>query len=571
MVCLIKEQHNQIELLLKTLLMAYSVQIIAAPGGAKLEWFIIIITWCLLYSVKKRIGVNPLENNKVVNILTVIFCGAYILPVWANEVDEFDNLYIIMLFGGVGLFFLLRFLIAELFGLFEKLDLIEEGQTSKGKWPILFLFLFFIYLMYLLNSYPGSLCVDSLGQLQQALGEATYDNANPVINTWFIALGQKISNALGGDISLGLAVYQIFQFTLFAAVYTYGVCLFKSRGFCSKVVTIVTLVWGGLPYNIIYAVGMWKDSFFAIFLLLSVLLVIDICTSKRIHFWAYISFELVCIVSCLARLTAWPFYVVMSLVMVITVVFKRPSVSKRVLTLSILMILSVGINMYCIKYIKVFQIEKSTWTYSIPQQQISAVLASDCELSEADINYLAKFIDIENTKKYFTASSVDSVASFVNRDYVRKNIGDIGMFYLKWMKKYPAIYLKEYIAMTELYWYPLTTTWTWDTRIFDNPWGIKRQPVILKNHSADIVLTKMNNRLLIKPFSYASVILTTIILMAGYSLIKKRRLLMAFYLPMLAYYGVYMLTSPVALFRYVYPMAICLPLIILLPFWNPNQ
>lgn len=138
------------------------------------------------------------------------------------------------------------------------------------------------------------------------------------------------------------------------------------------------------------------------------------------------------------------------------------------------------------------------------------------------------------------------------------------MDYLRlWIKlglKYPKYYLDAYRALTLNYWFPDEESWIWDTRIFDNDFGVERTPLIIKNISLTTPLNLTMGKIPIN----SSVTLWILIICMGYVSIKNNRIAMIIYISILAIYVGLMFTSPTALFRYTYGAIVCIPLFLCL-------
>ena len=129
-----------------------------------------------------------------------------------------------------------------------------------------------------LNMYPGTLSCDTPGQLYEAVTLMELENYNPFVNTLLLMICVHIGMAIK-DVSLGVAIYTFVQFTLYSLATSYVVWLFlknKARMWVAALCTAF-FMW---PINLIYATGMWKDTFFAVVLLATLAYLYDILTFR---------------------------------------------------------------------------------------------------------------------------------------------------------------------------------------------------------------------------------------------------------------------------------------------------
>lgn len=561
------KRYKDIFFFIQGLCVAYGMRGLASIDGAKFDWPIIWLISLSFFFIRKKINTAEYNKSILVNLIGFIFT----LIILLGSFHVYHNKFVAFW----GLYFLFCFLISVIFvgidAVKRNVNIISTADKkirpkSKFVFFLSFGFYWIIYFIYLLDVYPGSLCVDSVSQLRQSIGIAPYDNANPLMNTWTIGLFVRFALAVFHDINIGIALYCVFQYTLFSAVYSYGLKLLYEFGYDRLLLAIVFFMWAVIPHSIIYAVQMWKDSFFSVQLLLLYLLTWSTVVKSRsiINYFLIFIFS---IVACMSRLTAWPIILIFSILILVWGRFCT-DIDRKFRLKSVWGCIFCGcvLGLFLVKTIDVFDSKKTTWPYSLPEQQFSAVLSTNQPVDENDLKLLELGADVKNIKKNFNPYSVDDTASFVYRDFVLNNIGDFSNLYFKWWIKYPSVFLQEFVDMTKVYYNPLYAVWYWDTRIFENDLGVYRNRLLVSHF--DRILASASESLLFKPFHRAGFYFWLIILLIGYNIIKKEYINLVFYLPLLAYFFVYMLTSPVALFRYIYPVVIISPLLVV---WTIKQ
>lgn len=186
-----------------------------------------------------------------------------------------------------------------------------------------FALFWFVYFIVFLNQYPGSLSCDTPGQLSQAMGITPFENANPLINTLLITLCVRVGNYLFGNINAGVGLYTLVQFTLVATVFAYVVKTIYKKGYHKYVILFAQVYFGFMPFNIIYATGMWKDTFFAVIFLATITYIWDIIDKDdSLSVKNILSLDFLCIMCSLARNSGWSALLVM-------LVFLVPYAKKR--------------------------------------------------------------------------------------------------------------------------------------------------------------------------------------------------------------------------------------------------
>lgn len=128
--------------------------------------------------------------------------------------------FLVMLVGFSVLFF---YLIRLFLGLYDKAVSSEwsskriDGFLGKKSFRNVFLLLLLIWAPVILLSYPGNLCFDCLGQIEQGLGMAPFSAHHPLLHTLFVSSIIRIGRGITGSYNIGLFLYVIFQSLVLAA------------------------------------------------------------------------------------------------------------------------------------------------------------------------------------------------------------------------------------------------------------------------------------------------------------------------------------------------------------------
>lgn len=153
-----------------------------------------------------------------------------------------------------GLFLLFYAVIIIVFSYLKTKEFDEETKNgflfSKRKrsffavWAIIFV----VWVPYFLMYFPGITTVDSISQIYQALGEHTLTNHHPIAHTFLISLFLAIGNTFG-SVTLGIALYSIFQMLFLSGVFSFCIYYMGRRGIHRYFRTAALLFFALFPIN----------------------------------------------------------------------------------------------------------------------------------------------------------------------------------------------------------------------------------------------------------------------------------------------------------------------------------
>lgn len=123
----------------------------------------------------------------------------------------------------IGYAVLFRYLIALFLGIYQKAanskwkpERIARFLGEKSFRNVFFLLLI-VWLPVIILSYPGNLCYDCLGQIEQGLGLSPYSTHHPLLHTLIVSGFVKTGIFLFGSSDIGLFLYILFQAAVLAA------------------------------------------------------------------------------------------------------------------------------------------------------------------------------------------------------------------------------------------------------------------------------------------------------------------------------------------------------------------
>lgn len=417
-----------------------------------------------------------------------------------------------------------------------------------------------------LNMYPGTLSCDTPGQLAEAVTLQNFENYNPLINTlvltFFVQIGMKIQG-----VNLGIALYTLFQFTLYAfsTTYTLGVLI---RIKDSIIFRILGLIFFVLPINLVYATGMWKDTFFAVIFLLDMAYILNVVGNcKKLGRKQKITIFILTILSSLARNSGWSAIITGAIILVFYTKARDIDEKKKIYrgiawtqvigVVTALLIIELGFSS--------FQVESmASYTgMSVPMQQIARVVA-DNEATEAEknlINNLGRYENIvENIPQEYSPSLVDPVRGLYAPEKLNTK-----EFWITWLKigiHHPREYFLGFIDHTINYWWPASSSWLIDNRIFDNEFGVNRTSKLFPDKDIAMGVYQILGYLKpLKLFSNSGFTFWMILLCMYLCKKNNNKIGQVLCVPYLMIYIGLIIFSYAGLFRYTYAAVIGMPLL----------
>ena len=214
----------------------------------------------------------------------------------------FDNLVQVIKFSMYSFAYSILFFfgIVIIFHVLDKVDIYRTLNISEGKnkwicrylncleqktFITVFLSFLVVYIPYMILSYPGILGGDSYNQIVQAYNvesfspymnlisdEIKLNNHHPVMHTMLVHVFLRLGG-LVGNYSLGLGLYSLFQTVIVLAVLAWTLSFLRELGVSLKIIIILMLYYILHPRISAYMYLMTKDILFVVFLLMFLVLV----------------------------------------------------------------------------------------------------------------------------------------------------------------------------------------------------------------------------------------------------------------------------------------------------------
>ena len=147
-------------------------------------------------------------------VLSLLLYYGYIVD------NEVSNAYDLTLFTSLLIVLLISVIV---FVIITALEFIvyKTSDINKHIWIVIPLILFLGWIPYLVCSFPGSLCYDSMMQLRQIYGVDALSNHNPILDTFIYGILFKSGRLLFGTDNAGVTVIVIFQLVLSSLSFSY--------------------------------------------------------------------------------------------------------------------------------------------------------------------------------------------------------------------------------------------------------------------------------------------------------------------------------------------------------------
>ena len=506
--------------------------------------------------------------------LGVLFTVFYAL--FDDLSGELENRLFIAVFvicSMIGLFVMFQVLLeisitaaVRFFG--EKKNLTRNAFSFK----ILLLYAVIVFICcmpFLAFNYPGVLTVDSMNQLGQVMGIEEYSNHHPWIHTAIINLFYKIGYGISGSEYVGIAFYTFFQVIIVSLSIGYSLECMYEFGLGRKIRIILLLCFILMPYNLMYAVTMWKDILFSMSVLVMTITIMRINFSDSIR--DRVMFVVCGFFMCVLRHNGLYAFIATAAIWL----FINRNNLKKYIVMALAIILAAGLCRGPV--MKACKVAPGEYVYNmcLPLQQIGRVVAIDKVLDEDQINWLEKVNTLDYIRAGFDVQCADPMFAWVldgDEKFFDSHKGEFIKLWLQLGIKYPLTYIKAFGDLTKGYWTPMDPQQTVYFGMSENALGLYPKPVI-----EGPVLIKINE-LITKIYSMIPIYgqfycmgggFWLLLVLAAICICNKRADKLYPYLPVFWLTMTLLLATPlVADLRYAYALMLVLPYITVYSFMN---
>lgn len=567
------EKKNLISNLIKSFFVSFAWMNIGGLESTDILLLCVFGVSFLMLS-KREAFVSEVKKNERVSslILGALFVVLYAL--YADLTGGLSNKLFIAVYvfsTVIGLFVMFSELLLIIFNKSARL-ISEKKNLSRNSFSVKILLIYsgIVFagcLIFFALNYPGVLTPDSLSQLSQAWGNDVYMNHHPWLHTALIKLFYNIGYGITGDVYAGIACYTLFQMIMVSLSIGYAIECMYEAGISRKLRIAMLLCFVILPYNLIYAVTMWKDILFTMAVLVFTVTIIRICAKSTIR--DQILFVISGISMCVLRHNG--FYAFVATV-VIWLFFMRKDLKRYIAYAALIIIVA----MLCRgPLMKACGVEPGEYVYNmcIPLQQIGRVVVDGGELSAEEQQWLEGINTLDYIRAGYSTQGADPMFAWVldgNREYFDSHQGEFLKIWISIGVHHPMAYLNAFFDLTMGYWAPMNPQQTVYFGITANTMDLYEHPVISGPVLIKIneLITKFYEMIPVYGFMYCMGGYFWIMLILGCICInvKAYKKLYAFLPVFMLTLTLFIATPLVADVRYGYALLVILPYLMVYTF-----
>ena len=458
--------------------------------------------------------------------------------------------------------------------------LLKYVDKFKKIFVITFLIILFFNFLVFLALYPGEYGYDAGFQIMEILEKDVQITSHfSLLFSFILAKVVNLGKVLFGSYQVGFGIYCFLQMTFLSYVAT-KITVFCVKRIPNKIIYFINvLFFSFFPLYTLMSISAAQDSVFAGLFCLIILNVIELIENK--DYWKNklkpISLGILIFLLCLIRNNG--FYCILISIPFIFLSCKN----KKVVVLLIFIIPLFAYKIYSGPVFNILGVTK-TDTFremlSIPSQQFARVYNYNLKVfSKEELKQLKKFYPQIDDFKYYTyrQSIADPTKSVLNNKYVKSNLKDYISLWTSNGVKDPENYVEAFLLNSLGFWYP-NKNYN-DDRMY-HPYieiemmdAAKWNPryVQIKRESKFPIYEKILNITIGKNAWKRIPVISTIFTTGTYFIIFIFLFLLTilrrnfkYMLPISIILGLYatLFLSPVALFRYCFPIIMVSPLMI---------
>ena len=516
-------------------------------------------------------------TEKLIYLVISLFLGLTIslkLQIdYTTKVPEYFinrvNLDLFFYAKSIAIGFICYFVLQSILKLLSKISTKEMivPFSSKLICSISFIGILITNLIFLLTYYPGSNMNDTLLIIQ---GPISSSSQHPIIYNLLLSGTFRIFNSLFNNMNTAFFFTSFIQIIVMAIIITYLINWFN-KTFKNKFGTIFLLLYFiFLPIVANYNTVLLKDSLFSIILLLHLPLLYKLietngdCLKNIKYLLLMLLVFLFTILICNNGL-----YVILFLSIIILFMYKKYW-KQFISTILITILISQIPNLFITKYEPLFQEKVGV----LIQQLAYTITYDENKLSDSDLTYLNKIMDIDKIKENYNPYSVDTLKW--NKDFNHEYLNKTKSKFIKvWFSNLPThfeSYLKGYI---------LTTYELWSIEKF-NPIQSKFLGINKADYYDQDYYKELNNKQIfpnsiqntLESFYKNTIIFFgngtcfwILIVLSLLAIYKEKKELIILSIPFIGIWLTLMVSAPISYaFRYMCPYLYALPFILLIIF-----
>lgn len=421
-----------------------------------------------------------------------------------------------------------------------------------------------------LVEYPGNITEDTFTQISEMVS-GSYSNFNTYWHTILFKSILGIGYSIFSDMNAAVALFCVIQVLILAAAFTHALMTMICSGVPKIIVVVCYFIYAILPYNIALGITIWKDVLFAAGCLLMLSALYRII--KGVHFNSflnYISLIFGGLLFIVSRTNGWMILLVVFIVsMPVLRHHKKLAFTLASLTLSGWFLLNPALSLLNVSDGDLVE------SLSVPIQQVSRVIVDGGVLTSEEEELLNAVVDIEEIPNLYVNWLSDPMKVEVrSKDYAyfQAHLGDYAKLWVQLGMRYPWEYVKAWVDQTKGYWnggydYPL-----YSETVTDNPYGVVKtgggNPVASLFR---LYFGLSRHVIFFEPLHSIGLHVWIMILCFVLNLRRGREEWILFVPLLVLVFGLWLGTPVYCSFRYVYPLFVCLPLLVSTTLFNVNK
>lgn len=513
-----------------------------------------VSVWRLIYSVAFSIMLMLARH--------VVYNGGDLTSTYVSDFSPVDILYFVLFLPIV---YLVLTLLAVVVNKTAAGFFVAPKAHTAPLFIILTAFFMILWIPYLMTYWPGGIYSDTVDSIQTAMGNAEWDNHNPILYTFIWRLVFLVTGYFNGNGEYpGLKFFTVFQMLLIALIMAYFISRCVRRGLHRAFVVLLIIYTAICPLYPFYGISLWKDTIFSIAMFaFSLFLFATVAGDEDMKTVDYVWYGVLLLLVIFLRNNG---LYIAAFTALITFLILRKQFRAKAQRLGIisLAVITASIIIQGPVYDSLgFNSIKKGESLGIPIQQTAYIIASGGVIEDEAYEVLDEIMPMYNWITLYDPVVADTIKfdpSF-NRTYFNMRTGDFIKAYLTLIKDNPIPALKGYMLATMGFWdatksssiayicnthFGNATFFMTDYFEYYLGWSFKK---------------------LVEPKHYLSsgLMVWFMLLTLVAALSKRRYRLVIPILPTIGLWLTLMIATPVSFsFRYVYSLFLCIPLYILI-------
>ena len=437
-----------------------------------------------------------------------------------------------------------------------------ENKKNNKIYIIIFLCIFIMWLPYLLTFFPGGIYGDVTESINQSLGLETLNNHQPILYTFILGFFYNISKLITNGYQLAYVAFGICQFIFMDIMVSYFIYWWYKKGINKYIIIVLTAFCGLFNLFPLYAITLWKETIFSLFVVLYCFKIADIIISKgeKLKETKFL-FSYIIIILLISFLRNNGVYAIVAVNIFLFYIYKKNK--KFLISTLAVIIITVIIQgpIYNMLNIQGKFCEK----VGVLLQQIGYVIVNDGNINEEQDKYLNELFKEKYVKEYYSPWNVDNIKFYgVLDNKVLEE--DKGKFIKTWLElgiQNPKLYIEEYLLHTTGFW-NINRVYNGDLKDYVFPVTPEAETQIFNVHQTNIIY-KLTGISLARVLDVSKEISTAIfifliLISTTYIFKRKEYKLLLIYLPILFLYGTILIATPIAFgLRYAYFVVLFVP------------